>query len=143
MVAFVGLFIPQAYAEEEERREAEEKRKAEAQALSRWYQLLSSIITRQRLNNCYANGGPSQSTINIPKPDSENSAKPGSSENPKMSPERQKENMENKHGTVPFVPTETEHHEHVFLLDDQTFDEESSTRTKRCRCGFSIQFEEL
>ncbi|XP_031094662.1 DNA repair protein RAD4 [Ipomoea triloba] len=128
-----------AYAEEEERRHAEEKRKAEAQALSRWYQLLSSIITRQRLNNCYANGGPSQSTINTPKPDSESSAKPGgsSSENQKMSPERK---QESKPVTV---PAETDHHEHVFLLDDQTFDEESSTRTKRCRCGFSLQFEEL
>lgn len=37
----------------------------------------------------------------------------------------------------------TEDHEHVFLTDDQDFDEESFTRTKRCRCGFSIQVEEF
>ncbi|KAL9160688.1 hypothetical protein ABFS82_08G217000 [Erythranthe guttata] len=48
--------VLQAYLEEEERRESEEKRKNEAQALSKWYQLLSSIITRQRLNNAYGDG---------------------------------------------------------------------------------------
>ncbi|KAL8047029.1 hypothetical protein ABFX02_08G211900 [Erythranthe guttata] len=48
--------VLQAYLEEEERRENEEKRKNEAQALSKWYQLLSSIITRQRLNNAYGDG---------------------------------------------------------------------------------------
>ncbi|KAK7321486.1 hypothetical protein VNO77_32186 [Canavalia gladiata] len=43
----------EAYAEEDERRWAEEKRRDEAQALTQWYQLLSSIVTRQRLNNRY------------------------------------------------------------------------------------------
>ncbi|KAK4417075.1 DNA repair protein [Sesamum alatum] len=61
--------ILQAYLEEEERREADEKRRNEAQALSRWYQLLSSIITRQRLNNCYGAGALSQSSTEIPKSD--------------------------------------------------------------------------
>ncbi|GJR73772.1 hypothetical protein Tco_0086137 [Tanacetum coccineum] len=50
------LPVWQVYAEEEVRRGAEERRKNEAQAISRWYQLLSSIVTRQRLNNRYAEG---------------------------------------------------------------------------------------
>jgi xeroderma pigmentosum group C-complementing protein len=39
--------------------------------------------------------------------------------------------------------TLTDDHEHVFLVEDQSFDEETSTRTKRCHCGFSVQVEEL
>ncbi|EEF30458.1 conserved hypothetical protein [Ricinus communis] len=37
----------------------------------------------------------------------------------------------------------TEDHEHVFLAEDQSFDEESSMRMKRCHCGLLIQVEEL
>jgi hypothetical protein len=38
--------------------------------------------------------------------------------------------------------SENEHeHQHVFLVEDQTFDEETSVPTKRCACGFSIQVE--
>lgn len=39
--------------------------------------------------------------------------------------------------------TLTDDHEHVFFVEDQSFDEETSTRTKRCHCGFLIQVEEL
>ncbi|KAE8664787.1 Detected protein of confused Function [Hibiscus syriacus] len=53
----------EAYAEEEERRAAEEKKRNEAQAISRWYQLLSSIITRQKLNSYYGDGSSSQSSF--------------------------------------------------------------------------------
>lgn len=35
-----------AYEEEKERREAEERKRNEREALSRWYQLLSSILTQ-------------------------------------------------------------------------------------------------
>ncbi|KAK9106025.1 hypothetical protein Scep_022869 [Stephania cephalantha] len=51
--------IMEAHAEEVERLEAEEKKRNEGQALSRWYQLLSSIITRQRLNEIYGDGSSS------------------------------------------------------------------------------------
>jgi xeroderma pigmentosum group C-complementing protein len=34
-------------------------------------------------------------------------------------------------------------HEHEFPEEDQSFDEETFVRTKRCPCGFSIQVEEL
>uniref|UniRef100_A0A2N9FRM3 Reverse transcriptase domain-containing protein n=1 Tax=Fagus sylvatica TaxID=28930 RepID=A0A2N9FRM3_FAGSY len=56
--------IVEAYAEEEERREAEERKRNEAQAISRWYQLLCSIITRQRLNNRYGDSLSSQTSTN-------------------------------------------------------------------------------
>lgn len=34
-------------------------------------------------------------------------------------------------------------HEHVFLKEYESFDEETSLLTKRCQCGFSVQVEEL
>ncbi|CAA0831228.1 DNA repair protein Rad4 family [Striga hermonthica] len=126
--------IVEAYFEEEEKREAEEKRKNETQALSRWYQLLSSIVTRQRLNESYANESSTQSCLEI----SRNSGNecldsPGESQQVNTKP--------NKCDGLPeVVPSET--HEHVFILDDE-FGEGGSTRVKRCQCGFSIQFEEL
>ncbi|CAH9133565.1 unnamed protein product [Cuscuta epithymum] len=126
--------ILEAYAEEEERREAVEKHRAEAEALSRWYQLLSSIITRQRLNNAYASGGPS-SAQNL---DPDSSVKMMTSQ-----AEGNQEKMLEKNNQI-LLGAEEEHHEHVFFLqDDQTLDADSSNRTKRCCCGFSIQFEEL
>lgn len=130
----------QAYAEEEGRREAVEKKRNEAQALSRWYQLLSSIITRQRLNNRYGH-----SSFFEPQ-----SATQRTKNNPIMRVgetnaqliEKQKEDASNlKSDALSAAPWE--HHEHVFLAEDQTFHEESSTRTKRCPCGFSVQVEEL
>lgn len=38
---------------------------------------------------------------------------------------------------------DTQSHEHIFLTDEESYDEGSVTRTKRCRCGVSIQVEEL
>lgn len=121
---------------------AEEKRRNEAQALSRWYQLLSSIITRQRLSNCYGDGSSQEAPAGMRKPDNSVSTDAGG---------RNEEDRQKRAGNhqdklmkpiaTQFVPTED--HEHVFLLDDETFDEESSTRIKRCKCGFSIQLEEL
>ncbi|CDP01628.1 unnamed protein product [Coffea canephora] len=134
--------ILEAYEEEEERRVAEEKRRNEAQALSRWYQLLSSIITRQRLNNCYGNGTSQEASVGIQKPDDTLSAEAGCKEDSRKSGGCHQDKLKDNQPTSPqSVPTED--HEHVFLLDDEMFDEESSTRTKRCKCGFSIQFEEL
>ena len=136
------LTFSQAYEEEEERRVAEEKRRNEAQALSRWYQLLSSIITRQRLNNCYGNGTSQEASVGIQKSDDTLSAEAGCKEDSRKSGGCHQDKLKDNQPTSPqSVPTED--HEHVFLLDDEMFDEESSTRTKRCKCGFSIQFEEL
>ncbi|CAH9089903.1 unnamed protein product [Cuscuta europaea] len=126
--------ILEAYAEEEERRDAVEKHRAEAEALSRWYQLLSSIITRQRLNNAYASGGPSRAQ-NL---DPDSSVKMTTSQ-----AEGNQEKTLEKNNQF-FLAAEEDRHEHVFFLqDDQTLDADGSNRTKRCCCGFSIQFEEL
>lgn len=134
--------ILEAYEEEEERRVVEEKKRNEAQALSRWYQLLSSIVTRQRLNNCYGNGISQEASAGIQKPDDILSAEAGCNEDSRKSAGCHQDKLKDDQPAAPqSVPTED--HEHVFLLDDEMFDEESSIRTKRCKCGFSIQFEEL
>ncbi|KAH6784518.1 hypothetical protein C2S52_009477 [Perilla frutescens var. hirtella] len=132
-----------AYVEEEERRGAEEKRKTEAQALSRWYQLLSSIITRQRLNTLYGDGAILQSTDEIPKPSDECSKSATISQKRKASPSpgRQQVKSTEKHDVSPSMPTKD--HEHEFIMEEQVSNEDGRTQIKRCCCGFSIQFEEL
>ncbi|KAL6560827.1 hypothetical protein OROHE_006004 [Orobanche hederae] len=137
--------ILDAYFEEEERREAEEKRKNEAQALSRWYQLLSSMITRQRLNECYGDRRTSlQSSIEM----SQSGVKCRSSSatlKTKASGGCREANTapeEERDSYLEGLPTKE--HEHEFILDEKkAFGEGGSTRVKQCRCGFSIQFEEL
>ncbi|KAG8383653.1 hypothetical protein BUALT_Bualt04G0036300 [Buddleja alternifolia] len=131
--------ILEAYAEEEEIREAEEKRRNEAQALSRWYQLLSSIVTRQRLNNCYGDGALSQHSIQIPKSD-DKCSKSAAAATTKNNSSPETKTLENCDATSSAVG---ESHEHEFSMDEEAFDEEGSTRVKKCRCGFSIQYEEL
>ncbi|XP_059307344.1 DNA repair protein RAD4 [Lycium ferocissimum] len=135
--------ILEAYAEEEARRDAKERKRTEAEALSRWYQLLASLITRQRLHNCYVDGASSQSVANTAKSnDKSSSLLAGDIENTRTAPEYQQEKCEiAKSNSPPIVLAEN--HEHVFLVEDQTVDDESSTRTKRCHCGFSVQYEEL
>lgn len=129
--------ILEAYAEEEERRDAEEKKRNEAQAISRWYQLLSSIITRQRLNNSYGNGLLPQMPSNVQNTNNQPDVLVGSTQ----PPGHQKDAKDRKLNAPSM--TLTDDHEHVFLVEDQSFDEETSTRTKRCHCGFSVQVEEL
>ncbi|XP_010266445.1 PREDICTED: DNA repair protein RAD4 isoform X2 [Nelumbo nucifera] len=137
---FKGAIL-EAYAEEGERRDAEEKRRIEAQSISRWYQLLSSIITRQRLNNCYGGDSFSQASERILPKDEKYGPKTCTS----------KDDVQSLgcHGHVRGANSDTQSavlgddHEHVFPVEDQSFDEESSVRTKRCPCGFSVQVEEL
>ncbi|XP_042029176.1 DNA repair protein RAD4-like isoform X1 [Salvia splendens] len=122
-----------AYVEEEERREADEKKRKEAQALSRWYQLLSSIITRQRLNTLYGNGGASSQSIDeIPKPSDKcpKTATATATQKRKASPIQQ----------VNLTPTED--HEHEFVVEEQATSD-GLMQIKRCHCGFLLQFEEL
>ncbi|CAA7401407.1 unnamed protein product [Spirodela intermedia] len=123
--------ILEAYAEEEERREAEEKKRREAQALSRWYQLLCSLITRQRLKSTYLDLAPD----NLAE---EQVNQPNSGHNPSHG-RRQRVSLKAA-GRDPLPGGD---HEHSFPIEDQSFDKESSIRTKRCSCGFSIQMEEL
>ncbi|KAJ8551696.1 hypothetical protein K7X08_021711 [Anisodus acutangulus] len=134
--------ILEAYTEEEVRREAKERRRTEAEALSRWYQLLASLITRQRLHNCYVDAPSSQSAVNIAMSNDKSSLLGGGSANTRTTLECQQEKSEIAKSNSPQIVL-AENHEHVFLVEDQTADEESSTRTKRCCCGFSVQYEEL
>ncbi|XP_039127277.1 DNA repair protein RAD4 [Dioscorea cayenensis subsp. rotundata] len=123
-----------AFAEEEERREAEEKRRFESEALSRWFQLLSSIITRQRLQNSYVEFS-SPNALDNPHIDENDK----SNDDKKQSMSDDLKSSQNAASIMPI----RDHHEHVFLIEDQSFDEESFIQTKRCRCGFSVQVEEL
>ncbi|PWA51846.1 DNA repair protein Rad4 family [Artemisia annua] len=135
--------ILEVYAEEEIRRGAEERRKNEAQALSRWYQLLSSIVTRQRLNNRYAEGVSSNPSNDITKQnDTFHDHTSTSNEDIQKPISHQESENGSQHDNV-VQQTFEEDHEHMFLTNDSSFDGESSIRTKRCRCGFSIEVEEL
>lgn len=137
--------ILEAYAEEEERRAAAEKKQNEAQAISRWYQLLSSIITRQKLNSCYGDGSSSQAFRNIQDKNNAINAPVESSKDDGQSTGHQKGDRRDTIMYTASSGTRTLEvdHEHVFLTDNESFDAENSVRTKRCQCGFAIQVEEL
>ncbi|GAB2299112.1 hypothetical protein Dimus_033184 [Dionaea muscipula] len=131
-----------AYAEEEVRREEEGKRRDERLAISQWYQLLSSMVTRQKLINSYGHhGSPSQTTsIDPPKSDEPSCSLLGSDDykgNPIA--DRVIGHVTKSHR----LATSSEDHEHVFLEEDSSFDEETGVKTKACRCGFMIEVEEL
>lgn len=133
----------QAYAEEEERREAEEKKRNETQATCRWYQLLCSIVTRQRLNNRYGDSLSSQTSTDIHDMNNKLNASVGGCQEDKQSIVCQQQ--EDIHQAKVDAPSAAlpEEHKHVFLTEDQIFDEESLVMIKRCHCGFSVQVEEL
>lgn len=130
-------------------REEEERRRNEAQAASRWYQLLSSILTRERLKNRYANNSEDDivktrsletkpETVvreeNVKTPKKQGGVKRGRSGGRKSHSED--ENYEGGDG-------DGDEHEHVFLDEEETFDEKTSVKTKRCKCGFSVQVEQM
>ncbi|KGN51059.1 DNA repair protein RAD4 isoform X2 [Cucumis sativus] len=134
--------ILETYNEEAERMEAEERRLREKQAISRWYQLLSSIITRQRLNSRYGDSeNLSQVTSDIRNMHDERNADVPSCQEDVEPFKGQPDNLSNTNMDAPsFI---NQDHKHVFLLEDQIFDEKSLVVTKRCHCGFSVQVEEL
>lgn len=119
----------------------------EAQAISRWFQLLSSIVTRQRLNNRYGDGSSSQISSAIQNiKNNESNLQVGDIQDDKQPHECRNVDTQNTKLDAPSVALTAEHeheHEHVYLIEDQSLDEESSVWTKRCRCGFTIQVEEL
>jgi xeroderma pigmentosum group C-complementing protein len=135
--------LTQAFAEEAERQKAEEKKRDEAQALRRWYQLLSSIVTRQRLNNRYNNNLTSEVTNDVQCiNDNVSSAAVCDSNDKNQTPrQHQMEKRDTDLDTSLSIPAKD--HEHVFLKEYESFDKETSLLTKRCQCGFSVQVEEL
>ncbi|CAH1436955.1 unnamed protein product [Lactuca virosa] len=129
--------ILDAYGEEEERRGEEERRKNEAKALSRWYQLLSSIVTRQRLNNRYAKP---EEVSSCPKNDVEKTN--DSYDHCSTSVNTQDvQNLISLQENDDVAQTFEDDHEHVFV--NGSLDVENSVRKKSCRCGFSIEVEEM
>lgn len=133
--------IVEAYAEEEERREAVEKKRNEMQAISRWYQLLSSIVTRQRLENLYGDSSSSVASVSTKSVNSKLDVQVDGSPNDEQSLACQQDVHENRPaGPSAAMP---ENHEHVFLTENQSFDEDNLVVTRRCHCGFTVQVEEL
>ncbi|RDX74721.1 DNA repair protein RAD4, partial [Mucuna pruriens] len=123
----------EAYAEEEERRRAEEKKRDETQALSRWYQLLSSIVTRQRLNNRYINNSLSSEmptgVLCINNDESSAIVCDSYDKNQNQQVDKCDTNLDAS------LSTPVQDHEHVFLKELESFDEGTSLLTKRCQCG--------
>ncbi|OMP08921.1 DNA repair protein Rad4 [Corchorus olitorius] len=107
-------------------------------------ELLSSIITRQKLNSYYGDGSSSKASSNMHYNNDEISGLPikSSSRADMQSTGPQKRGREDTMSSAPSGRLE-EDHEHVFLRENESFDAENSIRTKRCFCGFSIQVEEL
>lgn len=135
--------ILEAYNEEAERMEAEERRHREKQAISRWYQLLSSILTRQRLSSRY---GDSENPLQVAS-DVRGTHDKGNADIPSCQDDAEpfklhQDNVSNTNIDAPSFNNQ-EDHKHVFLLEDQIVDEKSLVVTKRCPCGFSVQVEEL
>lgn len=115
-------------------------KKEERQALSRWYQLLSSMVIRQRLNNTYMNNVESETVTKPLKSENESSCAAAANVNESTVPHQGNTCGTKIHDSDPM---HKQNHEHFFLTDDESFDEDSMTRTKRCLCGVSIQVEEL
>ncbi|XP_074308619.1 DNA repair protein RAD4 [Silene latifolia] len=132
--------ILEAYTEEEQRREEEEKKRDERQAMSRWYQLLSSMVTRQRLNDKYMNNPESETEYNDLKAESKSSRKDTTDVGESTPPIQESTHRTTVHD---IDGTDEQYHEHVFLTDDESFVDDSMTQSKKCRCGLSIQVEEL
>lgn len=155
--------ILQAYSEEEERREIEEEKRNERQALSRWNQLLRSIATRIRLQNAYEETYSNTVLSELRAVENiESVAKTSTSasdnafeerndarqvnieEGNTHSLEQQNNDFTNTYETVTDVKSlSTQNHTHTFPTENQSYDEESAVWTKCCPCGFSIQVEEM
>uniref|UniRef100_A0A0A9DIQ6 Rad4 beta-hairpin domain-containing protein n=1 Tax=Arundo donax TaxID=35708 RepID=A0A0A9DIQ6_ARUDO len=133
------IAILEAYGEEEEQRQAHERKQEEVQALSRWYQLLCSIVTRQRLKDSYETPSEGYGREGPPKNDT---IQKNTRSSRRWDLETQTRTSKLQTDGMP-DPCPAHDHEHEFPEEDQSFDEETFVRTKRCPCGFSIQVEEL
>jgi xeroderma pigmentosum group C-complementing protein len=135
--------LTQAFAEEDEREKAEEKKRDETEALRRWYQLLSSIVTRQRLNNRYNNSWTPEvsNDVHCVNDNVSNATICGSSDKSQTPRHHQIDKCDTDPDVSVSIPVKD--HEHVFLKEYESFDKETSLLTKRCQCGFSVQVEEL
>lgn len=92
-----------------------------------------SIVTRERLKNRYADNSKDVETRSLVAK-TETVVKAENVKSPK------------KQGGVKRgrkSRSEDESHEHVFLDEQETCDEETSVKTKRCKCGFSVQVEQM
>ncbi|CAA7051593.1 unnamed protein product [Microthlaspi erraticum] len=109
------------------RRTRKERRRNEAEAASRWYQLLLSILTRESLKNRYADNSKEVETRSlVAKTETVVRAEDVKSPKKQGGVKRGRESR-----------SEDESHE------QETFAEETCVKTKRCKCGFSVQVEQM
>ncbi|XP_062107517.1 DNA repair protein RAD4 [Humulus lupulus] len=132
----------EAYREEQGRKEAEEKKRNEREAISHWYQLLSSIVTRKRIKDRYGKSLSSQASIDIQTTSNISNVHVSANQDVNHSVRCQQGDVDMKMSDTPSIDLPKEH-QHVFLTEDQCFDEENLVLIKRCHCGFSIEVEEL
>ncbi|MCO5614090.1 hypothetical protein L7F22_068371 [Adiantum nelumboides] len=118
----------EAYAEEEHRRNIEAEKRKESLTVAKWFQLLKSITTRQRLQATYqfsendtqrilANNSVLPQTLSLSESNVANHP-----------------NTNHKNHTA---------HEHFFPEQNESYDEQSGIRTKVCACGFTLKVEEM
>ncbi|PON89056.1 DNA repair protein Rad [Trema orientale] len=134
--------ILEAYGEEQERREDEEKKRNEMQAISHWYQLLSSIVTRQRIKSRYGKSLSSHTSTDNQTMNNNSNVQLSANQDNEQSLECGPGDMDRNKSDAPSADL-PEDHQHVFLTEDQSFDEENLVLIKRCHCGFSVEVEEL
>lgn len=98
------------------------------------------MVTRQRLRNSYEGSSSFQSQLPSTKqpPRTVIPQKTITGDECGRFQEEEKKRVVNHHTSSSY-----DSHEHVFLLEDQSYDEESSIRIKKCPCGFSIEMEEM
>ncbi|KAL2642788.1 hypothetical protein R1flu_010375 [Riccia fluitans] len=116
--------IMDAYRQEEEIRYGQLRRKREEMAIRRWRELLHSMATRERLKAAYEGFPHGRNEKATPKKVVTQTSKPRDDSTRR----KQKEEVA---------------HVHHFPEQDQTYDEETGTRTKVCSCGFTVHVEEM
>lgn len=110
--------------------EGERKREAEVAraelAYARWRMLIRAIKTRSQLEEQYGSQAVQEKI----------------SEPPKKIPQKE-DKMEAKEGGNQKPLVTGKGHEHSFLEELETFDEENGIRRRKCSCGYTFEVEEL
>jgi xeroderma pigmentosum group C-complementing protein len=143
---FKDLILDAQMAKEEARLSELLRKKEESDARKQRH-LLRSMATRQRLETAYegTNAGTSEpehgetiaSSISLPMAEAIRSASDGAQ------PLDSKSNFSKKKGAQKQGQCMQSPHVHQFPEENQSYDEDTGIRTKRCACGFTYFVEEM
>jgi len=108
-----------------EQADIEEKKRAKKQkaVLQRWRRIVRKLLVRDAVMRRYADDEEEE-----PQPKKE---------------EQNTNNENNKESQKPKKKQEGRPHKHEFLPEDITTDEATGMKTKVCKCGFKVNYEEL